>query len=752
MALPTDRISVPLLLAALVVGLVLGPLLVGFEPVGADPDLMYRPIKAELARALSEGRLPFWSDRFGLGIPLVAESHAAAFYPWNWLAYRSLSVSLAYRLAMWLHHVALVLTTYAYARNLKITPWGAALASVAFTLCGYQAIHSGHEPLYHAMPYLPLCLLLADRAVLSGTWPWAAGLALAWGAQLTVGHFQIQMWTAGLAIVSAAWRARVEQRRMRRVGLVIAGLIWGAAVAWVQLAATRELTTVSGFRRPFNQLMLFSFPPSHWAQFGLPGLFLARGPDADGRYWAERLTTVGEACAYAGIIPLVLACVGAVAGDRRLAVWKWLVPASFALATMPRWWLDGYWAITLLPGLGWFRAPARYTLLTSLGLALLAGRGLDRAIDERRFHRGLILAIGFGAAAWAWSLMLASQSGFRAMVGASSLPIRFGASALAWAVGVGMVIAWRRGRVGAWMPIAVAAVELGVLFHLGSLNWGRPTRLPEASPILARLSKESDVGLVAGRLENLPVWAGKAPSYAYLGITAPPPNYILEASNRPDSIRNKVSGRWMRRFGVTHGVWDDDDDTDPAEVVLIARDEALDRLLRGGIPAVDRRRWKLVRHPDPAPPIWVARKVVRADNWEHVFGDLSFKDAPDEAWYQPQDLPPESSSPRARSARVVRWDGLSGEIEHDGACDLIVRRTWYPGWSARIDGGPDQPVRHVNGGLQGVRLDGSGLSRVTLTYRPTGLRFSSRTSLVATTSALIVVGFGLVRRPRAGAP
>ena len=51
-----------------------------------------------------------------------------------------------------------------------------------------------------------------------------------------------------------------------------------------------------------------------------------------------------------------------------------MVLISLALATMPGWWPDAFFVLTQLPGLGWFRAPARYTLLTCLGLALLAGQ------------------------------------------------------------------------------------------------------------------------------------------------------------------------------------------------------------------------------------------------------------------------------------------------------------------------------------------------------------------------------------------
>jgi hypothetical protein len=196
-----------MLAAVCVVGTIMSPVVVGFAPLGGDPELMYQPIKTELGRSLAEGRLPFWSARLGLGVPLVAESHVAAFYPPNWFFYRLWDVETAYGLTLWVHWVALAAATFAYARRLEISPAGSALTALAFTLCGFQAVHVVHEPFYHLMPYLPLCLLLADRFAATGRLAWLAGLALAWGVQITLGHFQIQMWTGGLVLLVGACRA-----------------------------------------------------------------------------------------------------------------------------------------------------------------------------------------------------------------------------------------------------------------------------------------------------------------------------------------------------------------------------------------------------------------------------------------------------------------------------------------------------------------------------------------------------------------
>jgi hypothetical protein len=319
--------TIPLAMAILAVGTVLGGLLVGIEPIGGDADQMYRPIKTELAKALRAGSLPFWSDRFGLGVPLLAESHAAALYPPNLVFYRVLDMARAYRWSMWLHHLALVAATYGYARCLGIGPWGSALAGLAFTLCGFLAIHATHEPFYHILPYLLAVLIVAERYLATGRWLWMVLLALVFGVELTLGHFQLQAWTAGLVLFLGFWRVVIDSRPsgtgipacssdtpagpavgedrgdshsclspsgngrisgwLGMLGLAGA-LVWGGAIAGVQLAASWELFQVSrAMQRPATDLMFFSYPPAHWAELALPRLFRGLREGPEDRYWME---------------------------------------------------------------------------------------------------------------------------------------------------------------------------------------------------------------------------------------------------------------------------------------------------------------------------------------------------------------------------------------------------------------------------------------------------------------------------------
>jgi hypothetical protein len=740
------------------VGFILTLTLTGFTPLGGDPEVLYKPIKGELARALEGGHLPFWSNRIGLGIPLAAESHVAAFYPPNWLFYRLWDVATAYRLTMWLHLAALGLTTFAYARGVGINQAGSLLASVSFTFSGFQAVHIAHEPFYHALPYLPLCLLLATRYTTTGRPVWLAGLALAWGAQITLGHFQIQMWTAGLVLFTGCWETvgsgtSRRQQFTRCVGL-LASLCWGAAIAWVQLRLTWELSGVAGFVRPSEFLARFLFPVGHWAQFALPEVFLGRPGGAGDAYWNRHATTAGEACAYVGVVPFILAFVGmaALPRSRGLGPWRLIAPLSLALATMPGWWPDGFSLLLQLPGLG-FRAPARYTLLTSLGFAVLAGRGLDREIPRLTFWRALAVAGVIGIVAWGWSLNWSRAADFQACIGSETLLLRFALAGMAWGFGTLAIFAWRQKWFGAWAPISIAFVELVVLFFTGPIEWGRQALLVDASPVLQHLARLPAGDLVGGRLFNLPLVARQTVAYPYLGITPPPPNYMLDSTTSPPTKNDDVERRWQRRFGVGYGVWGSSDSAQGTRILARIDDPVLDRAL-ASFPTARRSGlspWKLVRVPDPFPPAWVARYVREAPTWGILFLFLSYNDASDDAWFLADDHPPSLPNSSANMARVQSWDGQTAIVDHDGSCVLILRRTYYPGWISQIDDAPSQPVLKVNGGLQGVLLPGSGRSRVVFHYQPTGLTLAAFVTLTALAGAVSVVGadcWKIRRNPR----
>jgi hypothetical protein len=749
MAFGWIRREYPLVLALVCVGGALGTLLVGYEPIGGDPDRMYRPLKSELATALSDGRLPFWSTRFGLGFPLVAESHVAAFYPPNLIVYRLLELPLAYRLSMWLHYLALVASTYAYARTLNIDPWGGGIAAITFSLCGFQAIHSSHEPFYMLMPYLPLSLALAERFLMSGQFRWLPALALALGIQWTLGHFQVQTWTGSLVILSGFWRVAIERRKAWRVFGLGAAVAWGLAVAAVQLGLTWELAQfVHQTTRKVSELSYYSYPPSHWFELALPRLLQMVRLGPEDPYWYGQQTTGYEAVLYVGTIPLILAVIGVVGkpASKAAALWRLIVLVSFALATMPRWWPRGYEYVLSVPVLGYFRVPGRYTLLTSLGLSILAGEGFGLAGGRKRFALGLTLALAFGAAAALRSFAWAARSDVRLVDG------YFGGggidgwiwSAVAWGVAVIVILGWRYRKLSPMVVLAVVTIELALLYYHGTTEWGWSIELPRRSPILTRLASMPGTRLVGGELSNVPIRADLATATPYLGFAHPYPNKLLvfgehlifKDRSSPLSYGGEpeLQRRILKRAGATHVVGHGIIPAKLGNVIGRWRDDALSRMVYRppGEPLVD--SWAIVELPEPFPE---ARAVARARNIPdrtEIVRLVMETDDPTVTYFLSADGVP--SRPVARMARVKSWNGSVAIVEHDGPCDLVLSRTYYPGWVARIDDGLEQPVLMADVGFQAVRIDGAGTHRVELRYHPTRLPLLAGVSVAASLSAL----------------
>lgn len=735
--------SMPLVVALVFVGLTMVGLLAGYRPVTGDPDVLYLPIKTELSRALRQGTLPFWADRFGLGVPLVAESHAAAFYPPNWLLYGTLQAETAYRISMWLHYMALVATTYGYARVLRLNDRGAAIAAVAFTLCGFQMSHSCHEPFYSALPFLPLALALAEQFLTTGRPVVLGALAVSLGVQITLGHFQIPTWTLGLVVLTGLWRAGTRQSTWRRFGGLLVAVVWAFAVAAPQVLLTAELKLQSNFGRTSSQLMRYAFPPERWAQAVFPQLFNTMRQGSLSYYWATRMTSSDEATFYVGALPLVLACIGFFAPrDRPLTLWRWLAPAALVVATLPAWWSTGYELLMMVPGLGSFRAPGRYVMIASLGLCLLAGRALDDLVPARRFWTGLGFAAVLGASATAWAVYWSSRTEILGWIDTAARPglLAQGVGSLAVALACA---GWYRARPRAaafWVLLLFTGGELAYLYHHGSVPWGWPVEFPGDSPVFAALARQKEVGLVAGNLQDLPPIAGFTVAYPEMGIAPPQPTYLLEIPADPQEWDPRRF-RWADRAGVTHGVFDVPGSPRESTIVYEGPDPVLDRLLPVSRKFPLPRTYRVERYKTAFPPAHLATSTQIAEDWYILYAAVSHYDDPNAVFYVQGQVPPEYPGPHARNARILDWDGRSCRVEHDGTVDLVVRRAWYPGWTVQLDDDREFPVLSADNRFQAVRIPGQGTTRVRFRYRPRALKLAILVALGGIAAALYCIRF-----------
>ncbi|MBI3978793.1 MAG: YfhO family protein [Chloroflexi bacterium] len=219
---------------------------------------------------------------------------------------------------------------------------------------------------------------LADGRVLGVCPPvgtLAAG-AVVVAFQVFAGHTQ----ELYLSLLAAGVYALGRPPRLRRAAGLAAMVALGLGLAAVQLVPALELSALSIRSGGLSgrEAVSFSLPP--WR---LPDALLPNYAQAPFAEFSASVGLVGSALA---VVALARAPV------RQVAVWALLAIGALCLALggfTPVYWL----ALKLLPGLSYFRVPARFLFLYGFAAAILVGIGLDAlARTTNRATTGLLVS------------------------------------------------------------------------------------------------------------------------------------------------------------------------------------------------------------------------------------------------------------------------------------------------------------------------------------------------------------------------
>jgi hypothetical protein len=444
---------------------------------GVDVFGYFYPYFDYAAQAIRQGHLPLWNPYLFMGVPFLANSQAGVLYPLN-LALNCLSPARQVSWSIILHVTLAGVFAYLYARSsLRLSPWAALLAGAAFACGGFLEAQVEHVNQLNVSVWLPLLLLLYDRA--AGMEGWKGGRTavllggVVIGVQFLAGHAQSSyICLVGLgvyALMSPGTEARREGRltpvAVRHLWVLFLMIVLGLGLAAVQLVPTWELSRLSvrAGGLPYREAASFSLKPRLLAYTLLPPF----GVDLSQVFGSEAFT---EFISYLGILPLLMAGIGALYGQnrRRLAL-TILTGLGLFLA------LGGYNPLyyvlyKLVPGVGLFRAPARWMLFYAFGGAMLAGMGLDAMRNAQgTMHNlrraGLVVAVVVGMGA----LLLLARPGWQTVVAWGALAV----------VGVGLILWRRRGWV--LLYCVLVCVELFVA------SWALPYNHPTAPQALTSL-------------------------------------------------------------------------------------------------------------------------------------------------------------------------------------------------------------------------------------------------------------------------
>jgi hypothetical protein len=343
------------------------------------------------------GEIPLWNPYNNGGLPFIADTQAAVFYPPRLLTIALAQLSggfsgHALELEMTAHVLLASLFMYALLRRMLHKNPGSYLAGlVAAIIFSYGGFLTSYPPLQLALLEAAIWLPLALIGVLEfsrGDRPrygWLLLTALAYGLSWMAGHPQTTWFQTYVLVAYLGYRVYEKRFAWWHLvgGAALFGLL-GGGLAAVQLLPGFEYlawTTRAGFS---YDLKGNGFPVRDLAQFIFPGILSLFSP------------------LYIGITGLALAL---------LAIWRrgagalfWGVVAVIALGLS----LGENSAIfpalyNLMPGLRFFRGQERAAYVVATSLAILAGIGAcqlygwkteDWPIATRNLKRGILALVG----------------------------------------------------------------------------------------------------------------------------------------------------------------------------------------------------------------------------------------------------------------------------------------------------------------------------------------------------------------------
>ena len=354
-----------------------------------DPFFAFYPRRLFFTESIRHGELPFWNPYILGGYPVVGDTNAQTFYPFNWLAAFFLSPARSFSVLAWFHLALTGILMFGMLRSHSLHPASSFLSAISWMLSGILVVWLEHPHRLSSFAWLP-GLFWAFNVGNRRRRPAFAVLAGMLFALMILGGQPQYAALGGLLLGAYALSHSLKQGNSKLrwnwwplISLVITTII-GLGIGLLQLLPTYEFTLQSHRQpRPMDVWLFSALPLRHLSTFWLPNLF---GSAEIGKYPYWGKMNYVEYTFYFGLFPFLLSILAALLNRENRTAWLWgviiiltvLVAVGSPLTHLAKW----------IPGMTYFTLHRMMSHVPFLG-SWLAALGLDALIDRSRGSRPL---------------------------------------------------------------------------------------------------------------------------------------------------------------------------------------------------------------------------------------------------------------------------------------------------------------------------------------------------------------------------
>lgn len=717
------------------------------------------PYRAFFADELKAGRFSRWHPGLYCGMPLYSESQAGYLHPLKYLLYPWLPTWRAFNLDTVLSVWLAGLGTYGWLRS-KMGPAGALTGAGVFGLSGFMWGHLIHTSMINALASVPFVVWGLESAWRSGRGRGLVVGGFALACQIFAGHLQDALFSVGLVGLYSAYRAAAERGSRARARILGQGallVVLGVLISGVQWVPSKKLLDQSprAGGLSWDELTYGSWHPELLPTLVLREAYGTRARDTD---WMDGFYPYHEMNTYLGLITIVLAVVGAgAAANRDRGFWFILVGLGGLL-------MLGRFTFLFdlahrIPVAGSSREPVRFHLWVSLGMAVLAGSGVDRIGRPGvppSLRRGLALAgvIVLLSVPIMIVLYLPVWTRPRQWVQPYHLlryrwlgrEIALGVSRNAILAALALGVAWRAMR--SRTPRARAGWAFGlpilVMIDLAGAHWrDAPTVDPRywTEPPRSAVFLKGDPSLT--RIFGIGDKSAGEPGYAservdFMAVRDPLDWSLPPVWGVPSSKGNTpmISRRLIEYFDHTAIGRGRHDIESTSHIVTGRRARAgfafLPHKTVGGA-FIHKNTRVLPRARLAGRPVYAASEAEAITALDRLTQDNTLRD---HLVVEDPSRPLAADAIASGTARITRETPERVEIaaQADAPAYLVLADTFDPGWSATIDGRV-APIFPAYVAFRAVHLD-KGPHTVVFSYRPDGLELGLALSALGVLLAL----------------